>query len=104
MKQIIRLAISKIENQCKLPCGEKNLAAFKTKIGTIWYPLFLDECHSTIMWALAFETNSENKEKHLIRSRRMFRFDCEKLGGNFKTMERKAETEDWIIQKAKDTN
>ena len=104
MKQSIRLAISKTENHRKLPCGIK-LADFKTKISTVWYPLFLGECHSTILRALAFGPNSDNKEKRLIRSRRMYRFDCEKLDDDeSKATERKAATEDWIIKKAKEDN
>ena len=103
MKQSIRLAISKTENHRKLPCGIK-LADFKTKISTVWYPLFLGECHSTSLWALPFEPNNENKEKHLIRSRGMFRFDCDKLDDESKAMGRKAATEDLIIKKAKETN
>ena len=104
MKQIIRGAISKAENLSELPSGEKPYADFKTKIRTIWYPLFLDEFHSTIFRALAFEPNIDTKEKHLLRSRRMFRFECEKLGDEFNDMERKAATEDWIIQKEKEAN
>ena len=103
-KQTIRLAISKTENQCKLHCGGEKLADFKTKISTVWYPLFLGECRSTILRALAFEPNNDNKEKRLIRSRRMFRFDCDKLDDESNAMERKAATEDWIIKKAKETN
>ena len=55
------------------------------------------------MRALAFEANSDNKQKHLIRDRGMFRFDCEKLDERFRAMERKASAEDWFIQKAKQT-
>ena len=101
MKQSIRGAISKAENLPKLHSEKKAYADFKTKIRTIWYPLFLDEFHSTIFRALAFEPNSDTKEKHLLRSRKMFRLECAKLGDEFKDMERKAATEDWIIQKAK---
>ena len=104
MKQSIRGAISKAENLSKLPSGKKACADFKTKIRTIWYPLFLDECHSTILRALAIAPNSDTKEKHLLRSRMMFRFECEKVGDVFNDMERKAATEDWIIQKAKEAN
>ena len=104
MKQSIRVAISKEENLFKLPSETKAYADFKTKIRTIWYPLFLEECHSTILRALAFEPDIDTKKKHLLRSRRMFRFECEELGDEFKDMERKAETEDWIIQKAKEAN
>ena len=104
MKLTIRASIAKEEDPSKFPCGEHAHAEFKGKIATVWYPLFLDECNSTILRALAFGPNRDSKEQHLLQARRMFRYECQKLGDDFNGMGRKAAIEDSIIKKAKEAS
>ena len=86
MKLSIRASIAKAGDLSKLHYGKHAHAEFKGKISTIWYPLFLEECRSTIPRAFAFGPNIDTKEKRLLRARRMFRYECRELGDDFNGM------------------
>lgn len=102
MKVAVRDDAEKAGDLRKLPSEKQAHAEFKAKISTARYPLRRGECRSTILRAWAFAHNIDTMEKKLLRSRMTFRYECQKLGADIKNMERKAETEDTLIKKAKE--
>ena len=103
-KATIRADTSKSDDLCEFPSEKQARGEFKAKISTAWYPLFLEECRSAILRALAFGPNSDTKEKHLLRARMMVRYEFRKPGDDFRNMERRAATEEAIIKNATEAN